>query len=56
MFHCVNINYKICTLIFAQVFFYGYFLPVIDSRRAVISFWQKYGHLVLVRRCKPAKE
>ena len=31
-------------------FFYSHFRRRTDSRRAVVSFWPKYGHLVLVNR------
>ena len=27
---------------------YGHFVPSTDSRMAVVNYWQKYGHLVLV--------
>ena len=30
--------------------FYGHSLTTTDSNRAVVSYWQKYGHLVLVNR------
>ena len=29
--------------------FYGHSLPATDSNRAVVSYWQKYQHLVLVK-------
>ena len=28
--------------------FYSHSLPTADSSRAVVSYWRKYGHLVLV--------
>ena len=30
--------------------FYAYSLPAADSSRAFVSYWRKYGHLVLVNR------
>ena len=30
--------------------FYGHSLPTADSNKAVVSYWWKYGHLVLVNR------
>ena len=30
--------------------------PSADSREAVVSYWRKYVHEVLVRRSKPAQE
>ena len=33
------------------------YFPFSDSRRAVVSYWRKYVHLVLVnRRSKPAQK
>ena len=38
--------------------FYGYYFPGADSSRAVVNYWRKYKHLVLVNETlrKPAKE
>ena len=32
--------------------FYGHSLPIADSSRAIVSYWRKYGHLVMVNRLR----
>ena len=32
----------------SSTIFYGHPVPTTDSSWAVVSYWQKYGHLVLV--------